>query len=103
VIGQDYYAVLEVPPGASPEAVQAAYRALCKKYHPDMGLPDASSERMVLLNEAYSVLGDKERRRDYDTRYLRAPGVRVRPMPDLACNCRPVGAGDSVAHSRVVQ
>jgi formylglycine-generating enzyme required for sulfatase activity len=36
-----------------------------------MGLPDASSERMVLLNEAYSVLGDTERRRDYDTRYLR--------------------------------
>jgi formylglycine-generating enzyme required for sulfatase activity len=71
VIGHDYYAVLEVPPSATAEAVRAAYRTLSKKYHPDTGLPDASTERMVLLNEAYSILGDMERRRDYDARYLR--------------------------------
>jgi formylglycine-generating enzyme required for sulfatase activity len=71
VAGQDYYAILEVPPGASQEALQASYRALCKKYHPDTRLPGASSEKMALLNEAYAVLTDKERRRKYDAGYVR--------------------------------
>ncbi len=71
VPGQDYYAILEVPPGASQEALRASYRALCKKYHPDTRLPGASSEMMALLNEAYDVLSDRERRRKYDAGYVR--------------------------------
>jgi formylglycine-generating enzyme required for sulfatase activity len=69
--GPDYYAILEVPASATQAALQASYRALCKKYHPDTRLPDASSDKMALLNEAYAVLSDRERRRKYDVRYVR--------------------------------
>ncbi len=103
--GLDYYAVLEVPPGASPEAIQAAYRLLCKRYHPDTHLPSASAERMVLLNEAYGVLSNGARRREYDGRYTRerrkARATRIRAVerelvlaPDLAIPLVRVPAGD---------
>lgn len=69
--GDDYYAVLQVSPGASQEEVQAAYRALCKKYHPDTRLPTASLEMMKVLNEAHAVLSDRTRRSEYDDSYRR--------------------------------
>ncbi len=103
--GQDYYAILEVPAGASQEALQASYRALCKRYHPDTRLPGASSEKMALLNEAYAVLSDKERRRRYDARYVReirrSRAVRRRAVerelviaPDVTIPLVRVPAGD---------
>lgn len=64
--GADYYAVLQVDPRAETEVVQAAYRRLAAKYHPDVGPSPGASERMKLLNTAYGVLSDPERRRAYD-------------------------------------
>ena len=69
--GHDYYDVLHVPPHASDEEIQSAYRALAKRYHPDMDLPSASVEMMKLINEAYATLSDGERRRRYDARRLK--------------------------------
>ncbi len=65
----DYYQLLQVSPGADAEAIQAAYRALCKQYHPDTGRPDASVEMMRSINEAYAVLSDAARRQAYDAQY----------------------------------
>lgn len=104
---QDYYAVLQVPPEATREAIQTAYRALCKQYHPDTGHPDASLERMRLLNEAYAVLADNKRRRDYDKRYRREnprrPRVALRPgdrslylTSDLAIPLMRIPAGEFI-------
>ena len=69
--GHDYYEVLHVPPHASDEVIQSAYRALAKQYHPDTDLPSASVEMMKLINEAYATLSDGERRRRYDARRLK--------------------------------
>lgn len=61
----DYYAVLEVAPDADEATIRLAYRRLARLYHPDVaGTGDLT--RMQWLNAAYRVLGDPERRREYD-------------------------------------
>ena len=74
----DCYELLHVPPDASNEVIQSAYRALAKQYHPDTDLPSASVEMMKLINEAYATLSDGERRRRYDARRLRDRPRKVR-------------------------
>ncbi len=62
----DFYKVLQVDTEAEPEVVEAAYRALSKKYHPDINpLPEAQA-RMSQINSAYEILGDTAKRRDYN-------------------------------------
>ncbi len=59
----DHYATLGVSPAASAAEIKAAYRSLVKRHHPDAG----GDERTILaLNAAWEVLGDGDRRRDYD-------------------------------------
>lgn len=62
----DYYAVLQVDPHAEPEVIQVAYRRLAAKYHPDVDPSPGALERMKLLNAAYEVLSDPEKRKAYD-------------------------------------
>ena len=62
----DHYQALQVHPSAEPEVVQAAYRRLCLKYHPDVYNGADAHQRMTLLNQAYAVLSDPEKRRAYD-------------------------------------
>jgi DnaJ-class molecular chaperone len=64
----DYYAILQVNPNAEPEVVDAAYRKLAAKYHPDVSRRSDATARMQQINEAYRVLSDRERRADYDRR-----------------------------------
>lgn len=63
-----YYDVLEVSQNASDDVIKVAYRALCKKYHPDINKEgDTDSlEMMKKVNEAFSILSDKEKRIKYD-------------------------------------
>lgn len=62
-----YYDVLEVAHNASPEVIQAAYRRLCQKYHPDLNRHDPDAHyKMVRFNAAYAVLSDPDQRRAYD-------------------------------------
>jgi hypothetical protein len=70
-IPRDYYAVLQVQPGADREVIDAAYRQLMKKHHPDVAGddPERISEHLArarALNEAYAVLRDPEQRQRYD-------------------------------------
>lgn len=69
----DYYGVLEVNPEASQAVIKKSYFALAKKYHPDI-YPDKefAVKKMALLNEAYAVLRDPEKRREYDMQRERA-------------------------------
>jgi hypothetical protein len=62
----DYYEILQVSRKADPEVIQAAYRRLATKYHPDTGGKSASADMMKLLNEGYEVLRDPGKRSAYD-------------------------------------
>jgi curved DNA-binding protein CbpA len=77
---RDYYAVLQVLPDADAEVIAAAYRSLARKYHPDHSPDTAAAQRMRELNEAFEVLGDAERRREYDASRPRHPAPFV-PAP----------------------
>lgn len=64
---RDYYEVLGVSRDADDAAIKKAYRALAKKYHPDMNPGDAEAEKKFKeASEAYAVLSDAEKRRQYD-------------------------------------
>lgn len=64
---KDYYNVLGVPDGAAPEDIKKAYRKLAKKYHPDANPNDPqAADRFKEVGEAYSVLSDDGKRKQYD-------------------------------------
>ena len=64
---RDYYEVLGVSRGASDDEIKKAYRALAKKYHPDMNPGDKEAEvKFKEASEAYAVLSDADKRRQYD-------------------------------------
>ena len=64
---RDYYEVLGVDKNADDAALKKAYRALAKKYHPDMNPVDKEAEKKFKeASEAYAVLSDPEKRRQYD-------------------------------------
>ena len=64
---RDYYEVLGVDRGADEAAIKKAYRQLAKKYHPDMNPGDKDAEmKFNAASEAYAVLSDPEKRRQYD-------------------------------------
>lgn len=62
----DLYKVLQVDSEADPDVIQAAYRRLAQKFHPDLATGAGAGERMVLINNAWEVLGDPARRATYD-------------------------------------
>ncbi|MBE1532696.1 molecular chaperone DnaJ [Actinomadura algeriensis] len=70
---KDYYKVLGVSKTASQEEIKKSYRKLARKYHPDANRGDADAEdRFKEVSEAYDVLSDEKRRKEYDS---------VRSMP----------------------
>ena len=74
---KEYYDILGVGKNASDEEIKRAYRKLAMKYHPDRNQnKKEAEERFKEINEAYAVLSDKEKRRQYDT--IGAEGFRQR-------------------------
>ena len=64
---RDYYEVLGIDKNADDAAIKKAYRALAKKYHPDMNPGDAEAEKKFKeASEAYAILSDPEKKRQYD-------------------------------------
>lgn len=66
---KDYYEILEVSKNASEEIIEKAYKVLAKKYHPDLQEEQnkkQAEEKMKLINEAYEVLSDVDKRKKYD-------------------------------------
>src|ERR1700756_4253979 len=76
---KDYYKTLGVAKTAKSAEIKTAYRKLARKYHPDANKGDSSAEeRFKEISEAYSVLSDEKRRKEYDeARSLFPGGFRV--------------------------
>ena len=62
----DYYSTLGVNKNATDEEIKSAYRQMAKKYHPDLNKTPEAAEKFKEINEAYSVLSDKQKRSNYD-------------------------------------
>lgn len=71
---KDYYEILGVEASAGEAELKTAYRRLARKFHPDVSKEKGAEERFKSINEAYEVLRDKEKRKEYDQ--LRARGYR---------------------------
>ena len=66
-MAKDYYNILGVPRDATLDEIKKAYRELVLKYHPDINKSPEAEEKMREINEAYAVLSDAEKRKQYDT------------------------------------
>lgn len=84
----DPYKVLQVDPGADSEVIDAAYKRLAKKYHPDVAADPDSKARMVQINQARDILRDPVRRAAVDRARSRAAATSAR-----------VAAADGRAHA----
>ncbi|MBE7468431.1 MAG: molecular chaperone DnaJ [Anaerolineae bacterium] len=63
---RDYYEVLGVAKGASPEEIKKSYRQLARKYHPDVNKEPDAEDKFKEINEAYEILSDDQKRGMYD-------------------------------------
>jgi molecular chaperone DnaJ len=63
---KDFYEVLGVPSDASQEDIKAVYRKKMLEYHPDRNPSEEAQEKAKSINEAFSVIGDPEKRKQYD-------------------------------------
>ena len=64
---RDFYDTLGVQKGASKEEIKGAYRKLALQYHPDRNKDPGAEEKFKQISEAYAVLSDDEKRKQYDT------------------------------------
>jgi hypothetical protein len=65
---KDYYRILNVRQTASPGEIKRSYRLLVQQFHPDVNPDPTAHELIKEINEAYDVLGDELKRREYDVR-----------------------------------
>lgn len=78
---KDYYKILGVTPQASAKEIKTAYRRLAKQYHPDVVRGNKEKEDFMReIGEAYSFLGDEEKRKKYDAQRQNA-GVKAERGP----------------------
>ncbi|MBM7061280.1 curved DNA-binding protein [Pseudomonas sp. UL073] len=80
---KDYYAVLDVAPDADDKTIKTAYRRLARKYHPDVSKESGAEDKFKEVAEAYEVLGDAQKRAEYDElrRYGGRQGQAFEPPP----------------------
>jgi len=66
----DYYEILQVHPSAEPEVIEAAYKKLAQKYHPDVSKNPAALDIMRKINIAHDMLGNPVERKKYHSEWL---------------------------------
>jgi curved DNA-binding protein CbpA len=85
----DHYKVLQVDPEADPDVIQAAYRALARKYHPDVSGTGEAAIRMTAINAAWQVLRHAEKRDAFDKQRAQRVGLAA---PKRSASRSPAGA-----------
>ena len=68
---KNYHEILEVDKNASEEVIEKAYKTLAKKYHPDLQNNSDCQDKMRQINEAYEILSNDFKRREYDEKIKR--------------------------------
>ena len=63
---KDYYRVLNVSPAATKQAIRKSYRELAARFHPDKNQSKSAEERFKQIAEAYNVLSNEIKRKEYD-------------------------------------
>jgi DnaJ-class molecular chaperone len=98
---RDPYEVLGVPRGASAAAIKSAYRKLAKKHHPDSNTSDPqAAERFSELNSANEIIGDEDKRKQFDRGEIDAEGKpRFKGFPGGDPRGRAGGAGGFESHN----
>jgi hypothetical protein len=86
----NWYDILGVSPGATPDEIRAAYRARIGQYHPDRNPSVHATAIAALINEAWGILGDPKRRRVYDADLTREEALSAAP-PQPNRDQRPAG------------
>jgi len=102
----DAYKILQVDPEAEDEVIQAAYRRLARKYHPDLASSAEAADRMSAINAAWELIGEPATRAAYDR--TRAAGAATPGAADAtgststtaAAGGRDTGSSASFASSR---
>ncbi len=111
-LDKDFYAVLGVTKTASADEIKKAYRKLARQFHPDANAGDAKAEeKFKEVSEAYDVLSDDSKRREYDEMRRRsaAPGRAAsapgdRPLPTWAtCSATRASATCSAVSSEAAR
>lgn len=82
---RNYYEVLGLPPGSTPDQIKKKYRELARKFHPDVVQDKALGQRIFSqINQAYHILGDPDRRAQYNTTLSPAAPAAPGPAPAAA-------------------
>lgn len=94
----NYYAILRVPQYAKYREIKAAYRRLALKYHPDRNSSPVSENSIKIINAAFEVLSDKDKRRQYDEK-LDNSIILHRKKEETKSHSSSSHAGSSTAYS----
>jgi hypothetical protein len=80
----DLYKILQVDPSAEQEVIEAAYKRLAAKYHPDVNKAPDAQTRMQEINKAYGILSKPETRKQYDqTRVTKSNETKKQEPPEV--------------------
>lgn len=83
---KNFYEILQVQYNAEVEVINAAYKNLCKKYHPDICKGKSSKEIIVKLNIAYDTLKDQQKRSQYDKNLAISKSI-IQPINNVNHEC----------------
>lgn len=97
--GADLYKILKVKPGANQKEIKSAYYDLCKEYHPDKNKnSDANRDKFNQIAEAYEILSDEQKRKDYDRSRGMGRGFTYTPPPNASSYHSPFRPEDIRQH-----
>ena len=71
----DYWSILGIPTGSDISQIKSAFRKEARRWHPDLNLNDPNAEeRFKLINQAYEILSDPNKRSAWESVYIKEPG-----------------------------